>query len=119
MFIKPDYLTLSVPAILYKCCNKSFVDIHKAMRLINAIRDWPFRSRSRMGSGSKKTSPPERSHISYNDETWHSCTLPKEDQKNIKIMLHTSLVLLPSAFLTRNKHHCYIKKYKHRLHFNT
>ena len=21
------------------------------------------------------------SHISYNDETWHSCTLPKEDPK--------------------------------------
>ena len=23
------------------------------------------------------------SHISYNDETWHSYTLPKEDPKNI------------------------------------
>ena len=24
-----------------------------------------------------------KSIISYNDETWHSYTLPKEDQKNI------------------------------------
>ena len=33
---------------------------------------------------SKKTHPPEnRSHISYNDETWNSYTLPKEDPKNI------------------------------------
>ena len=23
------------------------------------------------------------SHISYNDETWQSCNLPKEDPKNI------------------------------------
>ena len=28
------------------------------------------------GGGGKK------SHISYIDETWHSCTLPKEDPKN-------------------------------------
>ena len=25
------------------------------------------------------------SHISYNDETWHGYTLPKEDPKNIGI----------------------------------
>ena len=25
------------------------------------------------------------SHISYNDETWYSYTLPKKDLKNIKI----------------------------------
>ena len=28
--------------------------------------------------------PPQNlSHISYNEETWHSYTLPKEDLKNI------------------------------------
>ena len=26
---------------------------------------------------------PKICHISYNDETWHSYTLPKEDPKNI------------------------------------
>ena len=29
--------------------------------------------------------PHRWSHIPYNDETWQSCTLPKEDPKNIKI----------------------------------
>ena len=37
-------------------------------------------------------------HISYNDKTWHSYTLPKEDQKNIWIMWHVPWVLLRSAF---------------------
>ena len=36
------------------------------------------------GGGIKKAPPPKNlSHISYNDETWHSYTLPKEDPKNI------------------------------------
>ena len=38
------------------------------------------------------------SHISYNNETWHSYTLPKKDQKNIWIPWHTLWVLLKSAF---------------------
>ena len=25
------------------------------------------------------------SHVSYNDETWHSYILPKEDPKNVQI----------------------------------
>ena len=37
------------------------------------------------------------SHISYNDGTWHSYTLPKEDPKNIWIVWHTPWVLLTSA----------------------
>ena len=36
--------------------------------------------------------------ICYNDETWYSYTLPKEDPKNIWITLHTPWVLLTSAF---------------------
>ena len=39
------------------------------------------------------------SHISYNDETWHSYTLPKEGPKNIWIAWHIPWVLLTSAFL--------------------
>ena len=36
------------------------------------------------GEGQKKAlTSSNLSHISYNDETWHSCTLPKEDPKNI------------------------------------
>ena len=34
--------------------------------------------------GDKKAPPPKNlSLISYNDETWHSYTLPKEDPKNV------------------------------------
>ena len=40
--------------------------------LFDPIQDW------------EKDSPLENlSHMSWNDETWHSCTLPKEDPKNI------------------------------------
>ena len=36
------------------------------------------------GGGQKDLTPPKKlSHISYNDENWHSCTLPKEDPKDI------------------------------------
>ena len=38
------------------------------------------------------------SHISCNDATWHSYTLPKEDPKSIWITRHTLRVLLTSAF---------------------
>ena len=33
------------------------------------------------GSGVKKPSPLNLSHIFYNDEAWNSYTLPKEDPK--------------------------------------
>ena len=34
--------------------------------------------------GDQKGSPPlNMSYISYNDDTWHSSVLPKEDPKNI------------------------------------
>ena len=36
--------------------------------------------------GEQKGPPPENlSHISYNDEIWHTYTLPKEHPKNIEI----------------------------------
>ena len=35
------------------------------------------------GGGGQKGPPPKKlSHISCNDETWHSYTLPKQDPKN-------------------------------------
>ena len=43
------------------------------------------------------------SYISYNDDTWHNFTLPKEDPKNIQIPWHTAWVLLASAFFTENQ----------------
>ena len=40
---------------------------------LNPVQDGHFWGCSRMG--------PFLGHISYNDETWHSYTLPREDQK--------------------------------------
>ena len=36
-----------------------------------------------MGEVQKGAPPSDLSHISYNDETWRSYTLSKEDPKNI------------------------------------
>ena len=44
------------------------------MANINPIQDGSFRGYSREGG---------QKGISYNDETWHTYTLPKEDLKNI------------------------------------
>ena len=58
------------------------------------------------------------SHISYNDETWHSYILPKEDPK-----IYQSRNTLSSAdisiFSSEISKFCYIKKYRYRLHFDT
>ena len=48
-----------------------------------------------------KTPPlPKICQTFYNDETWHSYTLPKEDQKNICITWHSPWVLLALAFFS-------------------
>ena len=49
------------------------------MHFINPVQDGLFRGCLRMGFGGFVG----KSYISYNDETWHSCTLPKEDPKNM------------------------------------
>ena len=51
---------------------------------LNPIQDGAFRGCSRMG-GAKKLLLPKMSHIFCNDETWHSYTLRKENQKNLLI----------------------------------
>ena len=73
----------------------------------NAIQDGIFWGCSRMAGrrGAKMPPPPPSSlnlsHISYNDETWHICTLPKEDPKKIWITWYTLWVLLVSAIFHR------------------
>ena len=59
------------------------------------ILEWPFVTlttltlfrtsifRAAHVCGGKKAFFPDMSHTFYNDETWHSYTLPKEDPKNI------------------------------------
>ena len=49
--------------------------------------------------------PPENlSHISYNDENWHSYTLPKVDQKDfLNHVAHPLISAEISIFFTRNQ----------------
>ena len=68
----------------------------------NPIQDGHFRGCSRMGGAKRPPSLKSVTHIiSYNDETLHSYTLPKEDPRNIWITWHTSWVLLTSGFFHR------------------
>ena len=53
------------------------------------------------GGEAKGPHPENLSHISYNNETWHNYTLPKEDPKNIWITWHHLWVLLTSVFFCR------------------
>ena len=57
-----------------------------------------FEAAHRCGCMENRSTPWNISHISYNDETCHSYTSPKEDPKNKWITWHSSGVLLTSAF---------------------
>ena len=59
-----------------------------------------FLLRWEVGGGDKKLPTPSLKIVTHipNDETWHSCTLPKEDPKNIWIPWHTPWVLLTFLF---------------------
>ena len=60
--------------------------------------------------GDQKGSPPKNmSYIPYNDNTWHSYTLPKEDQKKyINHMTH-HLSSADSIFSPKIRNFCYTK----------
>ena len=51
--------------------------------VFNPIQDGLFRGCSRMGGAFWPPLFQNLPHISYNDESWHSYTLPKEDPKNV------------------------------------
>ena len=82
----------------------------------NPIQDGPFWGRSRMGGGAKRL--PSLKSVTHILQRWHSYILPKEDPPKILITLAH---LLSSAdiniFLSEISKFCYIRKYKHRLHF--
>ena len=64
---------------------------------INSIQDGPFRGCSRMGVGEKDPPSLNLSHISDNDETWHSYTLSAPD---ISILQQKSVVFVISGNIT-------------------
>ena len=46
---------------------------------------WAYSGWLLMDGGKNVPSLENQSHISYNNETWHTYTLPKEDPKNVEI----------------------------------
>ena len=64
--------------------NLSNIDISNINPIQNGLFRGCSRIRGRGGGGSgfggrKAPAPKNLSHMSYNDETWHSYTLPKKD----------------------------------------
>ena len=69
---------------------------------VNRIQDGHFRDCLRMG-GPKRSSLPKICHTFSTMMKFGSCTLPKEDPKNIWITWHTPLLLLTSAEIIGNQ----------------
>ena len=70
-----------------------------------------------VGAGGGKKAPPP--HISHNDETWRSYTLPKRFKKYVNHVTCTLNSAEISIFSPEISNFFYIKKYRYRLHFNT
>ena len=62
----------------------------------------------------------KKSHIFYQDDTWHTYTLTKEDQKiYINQMTYCLRSLDISIFCPEINKCCYIKKWRYRLYFDS
>ena len=70
--------------------------------------------------GREAKRPPSLKSVTniYNDETWHSYTLPKQDPKNNHMKQPLSYADI-NIFSPEISKFCYIRKYKYRLYFNT
>ena len=60
-------------------------DKHVFLTAFNPIQDGHFAVCYRMGGSKRSPFLKSVSHISYNDETWHNYTLPKDNPKNTKV----------------------------------
>ena len=104
---KPVYLGLSIIQISKTLMYEFWVDY------INPIQDGLFRGCSRTGGWGGRG-------FFYNDETWHSYTLPKENPKKcINHVTHSLGSADISIFSPKISKFCYIKKYTYRLDFDT
>ena len=85
------------------------------------MQDVDFWRCSRVGIRAKR--PPSLksvTHIFYNDETWHSYTLPTEDPKIYMNEVTHPLSSTDISILSWEiSNLCSIMKYRYRLHFNT
>ena len=89
-------------------------------KCLNPIEDGAFSGLFRDGWGGAeggKKAPPL--HISHNDETWRSYTLPKRFKKYINHVTRTLNSAEISIFSPEISNFFCIKKYRYRLHFNT
>ena len=85
----------------FETCNRSFIIVFAIcmtvpLNSVNPIQSGPFRGCSWMRD--RKAPSIKSVTLSYNGETWHTYTIPKEDPKNIWITCHTLWVLLTSTF---------------------
>ena len=69
---------------IFEIWNENLWKSLKDEIILNPFQNGLFRGCSRMG-GAKKHPSQNLPHIFYNNETWHSYIVPKEDPKNIKI----------------------------------
>ena len=77
---------IQITTIVYrKIWRKSIFNTPLAKHIIfhKLYSRWTFTGSSWIGGGQKGSPPQNLSHISYNDQNWHSYTLPKEDPKHI------------------------------------
>ena len=70
-----------VISVLRKSCSWWLIELWQ-WRVFILIK---ISRKKRWGGGQKSRPPKNLWHISYNDETWHSYTLPKKDLKSIWI----------------------------------
>ena len=99
-------------------CRKLRIWSHLLKKSLTLFRMGFFGAARRWG-GAKKATPLENlSRISYNDETSHSYTLPKEVPKTIWITRQTLCSADISIFLPEISKFCHIKKYKYRFHLD-
>ena len=81
---------------------------------VNPIQDGPFQGCSRMGGEAKRSPSLNLLHISYNDETWQTYTLPRKNH-----VTHSFSSADISIFIPEIRKFCYIEKYRYRLYSNT
>ena len=112
-------------ASFFRCCVSRhllenskyfFKDILILCFYVNLIQDESFWDCLRMKGGQKGPFS-NLSHISCNDETWQSYSLPKEKPKNhVTHPLNSADISIFSPEISK---FCYIKKYRYRLHFGS
>ena len=104
------YKTLNVKTfvtkifLFYSTNSELYISFFRPLHL---FRMSIFRAAHGWGEGQKDPPSWNLSQISYNNETWHSYTLPKEDSKNIWMTWHMLVMLASSFFYQKSANFLY------------